>query len=841
MTIHSSRAGGNFSSPGVTSKYAPDLGLEPVDLALSVRLDLPARTVHGEVTTTVLVRDPGATLRLDAIDLRDVRVSDPDGHALDWHYDGEHVEVQWLDEPEPGDRRRVTVTWNVTAPLSGMMFGDDGTWCATDHETERARYWLPCVDHPNVRTTLAIDIRASQSLTALANGSKAGTEDHEDGTRTTRWTLDFPCPAYLLCLAVGEFATFDGGDADGVSCQFFAPAPYTAADLERSFAPTAKMLRWMTAKLDSPFPFPKYFQFAVPGIGGAMENISLVSWDAAWVHDERLRAERGWLLDLVNLHEMAHSWFGDAIVCRDYAHVWLKESWATYMESVWVEDTEGADGLQWQIREEARAYRSEADRRYVRPIQTREFDSSWDMFDQHLYPGGAVRLHMLRKTLGDDVFWTGVRAYVATYTGQVVETADFRRTLEEVSGRSLARFFDQWFRSPGYPRLKATFSFDRRRGEAVIQVEQTQVDDKKGVGLFDLDLVVAAEVEGEWQRHDLRLRGPRAQVVLKTRKRPTAVVFDPDADALFSLEWKPGTDMLGHALGTAPTVAGRMQAAEALGRVGRAAAVDTLVEAFRSEPYHGVRTTIARALGAAGSLRAGEALAELLVEEDDPLVQQHVAQACGRYRLPSIAAALRTWLTKPRPYLATGAALESLAKQRDPADLDLLRHWAAEEGWWSWTRISAMNALAATRTSDALDTLLANLDPRVAPPQVRRAAVMGVGECARWLPQPDQRRALDALADVVSDPSHRVRRFAVRGLRSLGTAEAPGIMEGFAQGLADQDKPAVRREAAEVRRRLRDGGRVGALSKEVERLQERLLKAEKRVEDLEARSPRKRR
>jgi aminopeptidase N len=841
MTILHNRLGGDFASPGVVPSYAPDLGLEPVDLDLSVRLDFDSRAVEGDATYTLVVRDAGATLTLNAVDFASVDVIEPDGHDIEWHYDGEHIEVQWTTAPEAGDRRRVTIRWWVVDPLCGMTFHSEPRWAATDHETERARYWLPCIDHPNVRTSLAIAIRADAELTALANGALVSEEDHDDGSKTTRWALDFPCPAYLLCLAVGEFVRADGGDADGVVCASFAPPPYTVEDLARSFDPTADMLRWMTAKLDSAFPFPKYFQFAVPGIGGAMENISLVSWDDRFVLDERARAELGSVVDRINLHEMAHSWFGDALVCRDFSHVWLKESWATYMETVWTEDTLGTDEFQWLIREKSQAYRGEADSRYVRPIITRDFDSSWDMFDQHLYPGGACRLHMLRKELGDDVFWTGVRAYVATYTGQVVETADFRRTMEEVSGRSLARFFDQWFRRKGYPKLKATFSFDRKASEAVIKVEQTQVSKDGGVGLFAMDLTVAVEIDGEWQQHRLHLQDERSMLVVRTRKRPTAIVFDPDADALFSLEWKPGAELLGHALKTAPTVAGRVQAAEALGRLGRRGAVSALVEAYPSEPFWGVRVAIARALARSDASRAASALATLLPDEHEPRCQSALATACGRMRHPDLAQALRTWLDVPRPYAATGAALRALAKQQHEEDLDRFREFAADDGWWGWLRQGALQALAATRDERALVTVIEGLDVATVPLQVRGVAAMAAGDLGRWLDPPAQARALNALEDVAHDPIYRVRRMAVRGLRSLGTAGAPEAMHVLTQTLAEQDRPAARRETDEVRRRRREGGRVPELTRQVEGLRERLRKTEKRVEDLEARKGRRKR
>ena len=77
---------------------------------------------------------------------------------------------------------------------------------------------------------------------------------------------------------------------------------------------------------------------------------------------------------------------------------------------------------------------TEAEENYTRPIATRTYNSSWSLYDDHLYPGGSCRLHMLRHLLGDEVFWAAVRAYVARFGKSVVETADFRKVLEEVGG-----------------------------------------------------------------------------------------------------------------------------------------------------------------------------------------------------------------------------------------------------------------------------------------------------------------------------------------------------------------------------------------------------------------------
>ncbi len=91
----------------------------------------------------------------------------------------------------------------------------------------------------------------------------------------------------------------------------------------------------------------------------------------------------------------------------------------------------------------AKAYIKETNSKYMRPIVTRVYDSSWAMFDRHTYPGGAWRLHMLRHLLGDESFWAGVRKYVKDYSGKTVETEDFRKYLEDASGLNLNKFFDQ--------------------------------------------------------------------------------------------------------------------------------------------------------------------------------------------------------------------------------------------------------------------------------------------------------------------------------------------------------------------------------------------------------------
>jgi len=837
----------DFCSPSVAPHYAPDLRLEPTHRDISFHFDLQERSASGVLVTTLLARSSGVRrLQLDALNLQDLEVSDPQGRSLSSRYDGKKLHVVW-DEPfEDGEQRSLRIAYRVSDPISGMSFSwpdkqypQRSRHVVTDNETERARYWLPCIDHPNVRTTVDFHLRAEQEWTFLANGSHAGEEAHGDGTKTVHWKLEQPCPSYLLCIAVGDLVRAEAADFEGRPVAYFASAGHKAEDLLRSFGPTQDMLGWMTRRLACPFPYPKYFQLAAEGIGGAMENISLVTWDDVFIADERIHREWGWLIDLINLHEMAHSYFGDLLVIRDFSHAWLKESWATYMESAWLGDVYGEDHLLHQIHEEKWAYMDEADKRYARPIVTRRFDSSWDMYDRHLYPGGACRLHMLRRLLGEEDFWAGVQSYVDTYQHQVVETADFRRCLEASSGRSLARFFDQWLYSPGYPKLKLSFNHDAERGEAVLSLKQTQIDKDKGIGTFDFELEIAIEdSEGNWTRHHIEVSGEHHSLVLPLAAAPQQIVVDPGSAVLHRLDFEPDEAMLRRALRSEhnPHLPGRIQAAITLCSSRRRESIRAVADAWDSEPHWGVRMVMARTLGDCGAQEAALVLAEKLATESDPKVMKYLTEACGKYRDPAITTALRSWLEgKDLPYLAHSAALGSLAAQQRDEDLPLLIAAADDPQGWGLVRRGARTALGKHRSSRAMDELIARVGYGNDKPAIRAAAVEALGANGRWQDKARRQQALEVLSDLVRDPSVGVRGAAGRALQSLGERGGLAAMETLCHNLPPQEVPRVRKAMEALAKSAEEGPVVSGLRKELEDVTEKLRKLEQRLDVVEAR------
>lgn len=832
----------DFVAPGARDHYPPDLLLEPVHLDIDLKVDLDAQTAAGTVIHSLRCRLAGArTLELHAVDFLNLTL-DGLGHDLSHVYDGEVITLTWATPFEFEEERKLAVRYEVVKPTTGLFFSrpdahypDAPYFAVTDHETERARHWLPTIDLPAVRPTLAIHLRAPQQYTIEANGMHESDDVHDDGTKTSHFRLDQRCPSYLTCFIVGQFVRHDDGDHDGKPLSYFAPPPFTPQMLRLSFGKTGAMLKWMEQKLNSALPWPKYFQFAARGIGGAMENISLVSWDDRWVLDESLAPELGPLVDIINLHEMAHTWFGDLIVVRDYAHAWLKESWATYMESCWLEDSAGSDEHLYSLFANGQAYLEEADTRYKRPIVTRRFNSSWNMFDRHLYPGGAYRLHMLRRELGDATFWSGVQTYVARFAGKTVETDDFRRVMEEVSGRSLVRWFEQWLYSKGYPSLGVKFEWSAERKQGTFEFTQTQRETKgddsaEQEPLFVFDIQVGWMCAGEHYTDVVSVKSAKTTARFNMAENPQLVTVNADGRVLCKLDFDPGAPRLLAALSSADDLLTRIHAAWMLTKGGKRAHIEAIKKAFAREPFWGARVQFAKALGEAGSVAAVDALVELLKDHSDPLSLPALITAAGHYRDPRISEVLQERIDRGIGPRAREAAYRTLGLQRSNAPFERLQQASLGSGVGGFAQSGALLGLAETRRPEALPILEARVRYGAIDPRARPAAAQAIGILAARLEVGPRERAVELLCDLLRDPDAVVQRAAAEGLAAAAAVEAVPQLEAYRRRLTHQEQDQVLRLVQRLRHSQQD--LIKQTGQTLEELQDRVRKLEDQLSSL---------
>lgn len=830
----------DFALAGAVKKYAPDLQLEPIHTELHLSVDLDRQSAVGHATITLRSNVAGVhRVTLDAVDFENLEVKDLSDKGLEHRYNEKHIELYFAQAFAAQETCMVRIDYAIEKPISGLRFARPDQqrpefpyYAMTDNETERARYWFPCVDFPTVRSKMDFHLTANDQLTILANGALKS-EKVTNGFKTAHWQLDYPCPSYLACFAIGNFSVFEDEPLDGMPIAYFADKSYTPEQLKRTFEPTRKMLVWMQEKLGMAFPYPKYYQIAGREIGGAMENISLVTWDDKFMLDETMAREWKYIMDLVNVHEMSHSYFGDAVVSYDFAHVWLKESWATYIESVWLEDSEGLDAMHWQLAEEAASYMGEVKNSYARPIITREYDHSWNMFDMHLYPGGAWRLHMLRHLVGDDNFWGGVRDYVNTYAAKTVKSLDFQRCIEQRSGLNLDSFFDMWFHSKGYPVLKVGFEYDKDKQAGKFTVEQVQVDKKKGIDLFEMDLEICwQDSEGVDHLESIHLHQATQSITINMSE-PEHVILDPHMKSLFEAEFNPGDNKLRHLLKHGSTVRSHMQAISELAKTGKRKNLEAIRHYLGGEERWGLRIHAYRELGKVGNTYAFQHLAALLLDESDAMVIEAAARACGNHEDGQLRQAILSKLQEPQlPYRAEMVLLQSLGKQREREDISLLNEYTQKSRWRNMARAGAFLGLGASREEVALEALLEGVDEPVDYFDEKVARLAALSEIQDWMPPHLRKRITQAICKATKDPSYPVQINAARYLGATKDDAAVPILNDLKTRLAVQDHPLVTRQVLAIQK-AGSGTEVKKLQQQLDELKVKFQGLEQRLQEVE--------
>ncbi|MEM1009630.1 MAG: M1 family metallopeptidase, partial [Myxococcota bacterium] len=394
-------------------------------------------------------------------------------------------------------------------------------------ETEKNRYWYPSYDYTNMRFTSETLFSVPKGFRAISNG-RLIEKRTQGGWTTFHHKMEHPHVNYLLSVVVGEFKVYKQS-WKGIPIRSFVYAE-DFKHAKRSFKNTPEMMKFFSEKTGVRYPYAKYDQTVVQDFNsGGMENITATTLSRRTIHSKVEHLD--YRSDGLVAHELAHQWFGDFVTCRHWHELWLNESFATYFQQLYYEHKWGKKEF-FQEREGyafARYKRS----RYHRPIQTRVYRHPAHVFDAHAYPKGALVLHMIRTKLGDALWWKAINHYLKKHAHQNVETHDFRKALEQVSGQNWIPFFDQWLRRPGHPKLRVSWEYQEQSRLVKLKIKQTQMLP------YQLDSsVVLTHDDGSQSRFALDIHKKDHEFTFPVPQRPLMVEFEPDANLLADIEVK---------------------------------------------------------------------------------------------------------------------------------------------------------------------------------------------------------------------------------------------------------------------------------------------------------------
>lgn len=824
------------SSPGEILRTSADRAIDVKHIRLDVSLDLKRKRLSGSAVIDLVAMRPIRQLALDAVDheVAAIRQTLANGDEFDLSFEntGEQLLIDLGQTLEPETSHRLTIEYSVTDPASGLHFFQPSDelpevpWMAwTQGEPRHNRYWFPCVDHPVERQTTEILATVEDRFRVLSNGRLVKHGPASPGQLQFHWRQDAPHVAYLVTLVVGEFAV-EEEQWRGRPVTYYAP-PDRAADIQATFGRTTQMLDFFSERFGIEYPWDQYAQVVVEQFtSGGMENTSATTLYEGVMHDGRALLDS--TPDRLIAHELGHQWWGDLVTCKDWAHLWLNEGFATYCEVLWWEHALGADEAQYLLWQKSDSARSGSTQE--RPIVDRFYPAPRTMFDNRAYPKAGWVLHMLRHRVGDADFFRALQRYGTVYALQTAETSDLRKVFSELTGLSLERFFYDWTERPGHPRLSVETGWQADDGLVKVVVQQTQ---KQEPFSFPLRIEFVASDSANNVTLERNIDERETTFYLPMRERPELVRVDPEFTLLAEIQEKKADDLWKRQLRSAPSVVERIRAAEHFGKSKKESDRRLLADVLASDDFYGVRVEAAAALGESGGESARDALVAGLGTEH-PKVRRACARALSQFAGDTVAAeALADALQVEEPsYFVRAAVIESLAKVEDNVELATLLPLLEEESHREVIREATLSALGRSKDSAAID-VLQQWTERSHERGVRVAAMKALATflIRRDVSSATQTSVVELLSGYLVGEGMHVRRAAAQSLGAMSRIAEPALEELDAVARHDADQR-VRSAAESAAKAIRSGD---GDNKEVQRLRDELDNLRERNDELEGR------
>ncbi|QPJ60621.1 MAG: M1 family metallopeptidase [Candidatus Nitronauta litoralis] len=722
-----------FAGADAKPHYAPDVPLRPVHLKLDLSFDWEQERVWGTTTHKIEVQDPETReLRLDAMQLEVERVR-VRGRKVEFENTDQHLLIPLPASVKKGDRLDIEIQHSVTRPVAGIYFTKADPFYPDRFKTvwsqgqdEDSKYYFPCFDQPNFKQTTEVMLHLPPGMFGLSNGrllkkKKTAKESF------FHYKMEKPYSTYLLSIVAGEFSEFKKKQ-DGVDIIWYVQ-PGREKEGRNAFKDTGRMVKFFSNYTGYRYPYPHYTQIAVPEfIFGGMENFTVTTQTDLTLHDDRAALDID--SDGLVAHEAAHTWFGNVLTARSWAHAWLHESFATYFDALYTRESKGEEEFRYQLLEDAETYFAE-DNKYRRPIVTHIYKEPIDLFDAHLYPGGAVRLHHLKTRVTEPKFREALSLYLKRHEFGLVETVDLFRCLEEATHRNYDDWRGQWIHRGGYPVLEIKFAWDSATSMATVDVRQTQRSDKKNESLlFNLDLEVAFYTQRGEERIPISITRKEEKFLFKLKRKPLYFRLDPDYTVpCKKVKLDCPRPMVREQLKRDEDPIGRIQAAETLTRSPSNEDVSLLSDRLRRESFWGVGCRIAAALAKIGGDAARDGLLRGL-KSTSPKIRHGIVRALGNFRDdPKVVKALKK-ATEDPSYRVEAEAYRSLGKMKDPTLREFIEEGLSRPSHNDMAQSAALSALGALEDPDCWQMLVAHADYGAAK-MSRAAAMMAMAKLAK--------------------------------------------------------------------------------------------------------------
>jgi aminopeptidase N len=514
--------------------YPKNPTIDALHYAFRLELSDTTDAITGTLAMDVRFLQPGVqAVRLDLVNAGGAAAGGAGGKGMRVarvRWNGTEVPYRHANDelliplPTPSvaqQRVRVEVEYGGV-PATGLLIGRNKHGDRTvfsDNWPNRARHWLPTIDHPYDKATSEFIVTAPSHYQVVSNGLQVEVTDLPGGRRRTHWRNGVPIAPWLYVLGVARFAMQRVDTFEGKPIETWVYPQDRDAGFADFATPTKQVLAFYSDYV-GPYAYERLANIQASSVAGGMESASAILYNESAVTGTRSVRWRN-----VVIHEIAHQWFGNAVTEADWDDVWLSEGFATYFTLLFIEHAYGRDEFVRGLEGSRQTVRAFAEKNPGYTIVHRNLRRMEDVTSSHTYQKGSWILHMLRGVVGDEAFQRGIRSYYQRHFNGNATTADFRRAMEEAAGRELGWFFDQWLYKPGTLKVAGQWRYNAAARQLELQLDQVQTDGS----LFTMPLEVGVRAKGQAveTRHRVQLTGKSNRFTIDLPAEPESVRLDP--------------------------------------------------------------------------------------------------------------------------------------------------------------------------------------------------------------------------------------------------------------------------------------------------------------------------
>lgn len=666
-------------------RATPEKKFSLVHTKLNAIFDVPKSYMYGQVWITVKPHYYEQNeLVLDAKGMEIKEVALMQGTArkpLQFQYDGLELTIQLNKTYKRNEQLIVYINYTskpnefkaagsaAITDAKGLYFinpnGEEKnkpTQFWTQGETEGTSVWVPTIDKPNQKTTQEISMTVPAKWVTLSNGKLMSQKPNPNGTRTDYWKMDQPHAPYLFFMGAGDFAVIKDS-WKGKEVSYYVDKEY-ASVARKIFGNTPEMMTYFSKITGVDYPWVKYAQMTAHDyVSGAMENTT------ATLHQEGAQQDARELVDGNSwegtiAHELFHHWFGDYVTTESWSNLTINESFANYSEYLWDEYKYGrnkADATHYSAMQGYLQSGSES-KHLVRFF----YKDKEDMFDAVSYNKGGRILHMLRNYVGDSAFFKSLNLFLTTNRFKAVEAHQLRLAFEEVTGKDLNWFFNQWYFNSGHPVFDIQYGYEAGSQKATVIVKQTQ----KGA-TFRIPVAIDVYNGSVKTRHNVWLKNAVDTFYFSSSTQPDLINFDGDKVLLCTKKENKTQSQYIHQYQYAGLYLDRREAIEFISRKQDDPKAIEFMKLALNDKYSGLRSLAISKLDVKkGTMMAAaeSILLEIARKDASRITRSRAVEVLGNMKKTEYKS-LFVELTKDSSYTLSGTALIALSKIDEAAAL----------------------------------------------------------------------------------------------------------------------------------------------------------------------------